>query len=122
MSEKRVGHFIQAHEWAVLKKGNASEHREWMIGLGGGALGFFQNVFRVGAWFFTKPTSVKTLTGEIAVPPALAPIDVVGAFIFFAMIAAAFAIFLICRKIQSDFSSAVKEIDGRTPKPFSDAS
>jgi hypothetical protein len=103
MSDQRISHVIQPHEWAQIKKGSGSELFNWALALLFGALGFAQNLW--------NEIYGKTPTGW----------DRFGAMLFFGLLFSGIALFIVSRNQKSDFDKACTEIDGRTPRPFSGA-
>lgn len=100
MSDQRVSHVVEPHEWVQIKKGSGSDLFNWALALMFGSLGFAQNLWNTACT--DHPTGW----------------DRFGAMLFFGLLFSGIALFIVSRNQKSDFDKACKSIDGRTPKPF----
>jgi hypothetical protein len=105
MSDQRVSHVIQPHEWVLIKRCEGSELREWAIGLCGASFGFTQNVYNVGQWVYSGK-------------PPLTAWDVIAALFFTLLASAGVALFVVAWGKKGEFAALIAEIDKRRPLPF----
>jgi hypothetical protein len=100
MSSQRVSHFIQPHEWAILRLGSGSSLFDWALGLLTGSLGFTQNLY--------CEIYVETPTNW----------DRFASMLFFGLLFSGAALLIVSLRKGNDFGKIVKEIDSRQPQPF----
>lgn len=99
-ASERVSHFIQPHEWAVIRMGSGSSLFDWALGLMSGSLGFAQNIW--------NEVFKNTPTGW----------DRFASMLFFGLLFSGVALLVVSLRKKSDFKTIVDEIDKRPKVPF----